>query len=78
VRPFVDDAVALFGPDRLMFGSDWPVSVLAGGYDRVWDGLGPIFDALDPPDRAAILGGTAASFYRLDPELLARLGKESA
>jgi L-fuconolactonase len=55
-----------------MFGSDWPVSVLAGGYDRVWDGLAPIFDELAPADRAQLLGGTAASFYRLDPAILAR------
>jgi len=78
LRPFLDDALALFGPDRLMFGSDWPVSVLAGGYDRVWNGLAPILDDLDAAERAALLGGTAASFYRLDPELLARVGKESA
>jgi L-fuconolactonase len=77
VRPFVDDALTVFGAERLMFGSDWPVSVLAGGYDRVWDGLAPILDDLAPPERAAILGGTAAAFYRLDPEPLAGMGKET-
>ena len=77
VRPFVDDALELFGPERLMFGSDWPISVLAGGYDRVWDGLAPILDDLAPDDRAAILGGTAAAFYRLDPAVLAGAGKET-
>ena len=39
LRPFVDDSLEVFGAERLMWGSDWPVSVLAGGYDRVWDGL---------------------------------------
>ena len=50
----------LFGPRRLLWGSDWPVVDLAGGYDR-WRGLA--LDApsgLDAADQAAILGGNAA------------------
>ena len=66
VRPFVDDALEVFGPDRLMFGSDWPISVLAGGYERVWDAVTGFVGGLAPAERAAILGGTAASFYRID------------
>ncbi|CAN5140853.1 amidohydrolase family protein [soil metagenome] len=65
LRPFVDYALDLFGPDRLMYGSDWPISDLAGGYARVWDGLNEIFDDLAPADRDAILGGTAARFYSI-------------
>ncbi len=41
VRPFFDRAVELFGPNRLMYGGDWPIAVLAGGYTRVWQGLRP-------------------------------------
>jgi len=67
VRPFVEDAVEVFGAERLMWGSDWPVSVLAGGYDRIWDGLAPLFASLAASERAAVLGGTATDFYRLDP-----------
>jgi L-fuconolactonase len=77
LRPFVDHAVEAFGVDRLMWGSDWPVSELGGGYDRVWDALASIFADLAPLERAAVLGGTAASVYRLDPGLLARAGKET-
>jgi L-fuconolactonase len=77
LRPFVEDAFEVFGAERLMWGSDWPVSELGGGYDRVWDGLAAIFDGLEPLERAAVLGGTATDFYQLDPGLLARAGKET-
>ena len=71
VRPFVERALEVFGPQRLMYGGDWPISVLAGGYQRVWEGLAPFFDELSAPDRANVLGGTARRCYRLDPERLA-------
>lgn len=66
IRPFTDIAFELFGADRLMFGGDWPISVLAGGYSAVWGGLQPIFDGWDIDDRERVLGRTAADFYRLD------------
>jgi L-fuconolactonase len=55
----------------LMYGGDWPISVLAGGYQQVWEGLAPFFDALSAPERADVLGGTARRVYRLDGERLA-------
>lgn len=67
VQPFVDRAVEQFGPERLMFGSDWPVSVLAGGYTRVWGGLTEVLSGLDTESREQILGRTAAEFYKVDP-----------
>lgn len=70
IRPFFDRALELFGPERLMYGGDWPISVLAGGYTRVWSGLEPLFRALAPSDRELVLGRTAAEFYRLDPARL--------
>ena len=76
VRPFVDDALELFGVDGLMVGSDWPVAVLAGGYDRVWDGVASIFAGFEPSERAALFGGTATAFYQLDPALLASARKD--
>jgi L-fuconolactonase len=36
IASYVDHALELFGPDRLMFGSDWPVAILRGGYAKVW------------------------------------------
>ncbi len=80
VRPFVADAFELFGPDRLMFGSDWPISELAGGYARVWAALSELFSRYDAQARDAVLGGTATSVYHLDPTLLAAAeaaGKEN-
>lgn len=73
IRPFVSYALEIFGADRLMYGGDWPISVLAGGYDAVWDGVLPLLDELDTADRDALLGGTAINFYRLDPARLEAL-----
>ncbi|MET7323544.1 amidohydrolase family protein [Streptomyces sp. NPDC005549] len=70
VRPFVEDALELFGPERLMYGGDWPISLLAGGYARTWESVCALLAPLAPDERAAVLGGTAARFYRLDPALL--------
>ena len=70
IRPFFDRALDVFGPERLMYGGDWPISVLAGGYGRVWDALSALFDELPARDRDRIRGGTATEFYRLDPERL--------
>jgi L-fuconolactonase len=70
IRPFFDHALEVFGPDRLMYGGDWPVSVTAGGYDRVWAGLSELIGELSPDERAAILSETAYAFYRLDDTLL--------
>jgi len=73
VRPSFERAVELFGADRLMYGGDWPISVLAGGYERVWAGLSELFAELGVPERDAIRGGTARTFYRLDSGKIAQL-----
>lgn len=72
VRPYFDRALELFGADRLMYGGDWPISVLAGGYNRVWTGLSTLIGERSPDEQTAILGGTAAQFYRIDAQLLTR------
>jgi len=74
IRPFVEHALEVFGPSRLMYGGDWPVSVTAGGYQRVWQGLWPIFAGLPAAARDRILSGTAIEVYRIDPARLAALG----
>lgn len=65
LRPYVDVALEHFGPRRLMFGSDWPICNLAGGFGKIWREYRMLFDALDPPDREQLLGGTASRFYRI-------------
>ncbi|GAA2874163.1 amidohydrolase family protein [Streptosporangium fragile] len=66
LRPYVDHALEVFGPDRLMFGSDWPVAILAGDYAKVWKETGALLAGLTEADRAAVLGGTAARFYGIE------------
>jgi L-fuconolactonase len=60
-RPAFELALDTFGPERLMYGSDWPVSLLGGGYRRVWEQTRALTD--DP----AILGGNALRIYGLQP-----------
>lgn len=65
--PYFDVVLAAFGPDRLMFGSDWPVCLVAAEYTR-WDRfVESCVTGLEPVERRAILGDTAAKFYRLNP-----------
>ncbi len=71
VRPFIHDALAVFGADRLMYGGDWPVSILAGGYDRSWDAVTDVLAEFSSDERAGILGRTATRVYGL-PQTTAR------
>jgi L-fuconolactonase len=59
--------VELFGPDRLMFGSDWPVCRLAADYRAVMSAVAEALPALSAEERAAVFGGTAARTYRVGP-----------
>ena len=65
LRPFVDHALAAFGPERLLFGSDWPVCTLAAPYCRVVAAAEELVDGLSASERAAVMGGTAATVYGL-------------
>ncbi|MEV5707240.1 amidohydrolase family protein [Actinoallomurus sp. NPDC052274] len=65
LRPFVTRVHEWFGADRLMFGSDWPVCLLAGTYESVIEGLTAAIGTLSAAETAAIFGGTAHAFYRL-------------
>src|SRR5262245_48256897 len=65
IAPYIDRALELFGPERLMFGSDWPVATLRGGYSKVWRETNLALAGLSRAERDQILGGTAIAFYRL-------------
>jgi len=65
VRPYVDFALEKFSPERIMFGSDWPVCILGGSYASVMDNTLALLDRLSEAEQAAVLGGTAVSFYGL-------------
>ncbi len=66
LRPYFEVALEAFGPRRLMFGSDWPVCLVASEY-ALWAGF--VEDCVAPlggDERAAVLGDTATAFYQLD------------
>ncbi len=65
LAPYVHRAIEWFGPERCMFGSDWPVCLLAAGYDRVIDALRVAMQDLDGVSRDAVFGGTAGRVYGL-------------
>jgi L-fucono-1,5-lactonase len=65
LRPFVDFALELFGLERLIFGSDYPVCLLATSYDRVLDAFQEILKGLSDAGRQQIFSKNAARFYRL-------------
>jgi len=65
LRPYVEFALEVFGPERCMFGSDWPVCELAGSYEDVLRGLTEVIDSLTDSEREQVLAQTAISFYGL-------------
>jgi len=67
LAPYVRQALSWFGAERCMFGSDWPVCELAASYAQVLEALRVGLGELDASSKAAVLGETAASFYRLGP-----------
>jgi L-fuconolactonase len=65
LRRYADHLLDVFGPRRLMWGSDWPVVELAGGYAR-WRATSlRLLNRLDADEQQAVLGGTATEFYEL-------------
>jgi L-fuconolactonase len=66
LRPVIEVALDAFGPDRLMFGSDWPVCLLAADYGAVVDAATAlVLPGLSPSEEHAFRAGTAARTYRL-------------
>jgi L-fuconolactonase len=65
LRPFFDLALQLFGPGRMMFGSDWPVSTMEVSYTDVVARARALIADLSEPEQQAILAGTAERIYRL-------------
>ena len=62
-RPYLDVVAEAFGPSRLMFGSDWPVCLLASPYEGVEALARDYFRGLDPVDAELFWGGNCARFY---------------
>lgn len=67
LQPYIGHVLEVFGPDRLIFGSDWPVCLLAGSYAETLNALRSLLDpVLSGAQQAAIYGGNAIRFYRLE------------
>ncbi len=65
--PYVHHVFDVFGPQRVMFGSDWPVCLLAADYSQVCRLLADALpQRLSERDRSAIFGGNAIDFYKLE------------
>jgi L-fuconolactonase len=65
LAPFVDHVLDVIGPGRLLFGSDWPVCLIAASYDTVVETTGALLGRLSEAERAAVLGANAVELYRL-------------
>lgn len=67
LTPWVDHLLEVVGPERLMFGSDWPVSRRAGEYGRTVGAVRDVLARLSPDEQDRILRGTATEVYRITP-----------
>jgi L-fuconolactonase len=65
LRPFADTLLSRFGPERLMFGSDWPVCILGGGYDATIAATEELTRRCDETERRAVFGAVAVETYGL-------------
>jgi L-fuconolactonase len=71
LKPYVETALEYFGPERMMFGSDWPVCLLAATYERVLDAFQNLLAPLNEDQRRRIFSDNAVEFYRLEAEAIA-------
>ena len=65
LRPLFDTAIEAFGADRLMFGSNWPLTEVAGGYDHWINLVREWARSLSQGEQDSLMGGTATDAYRL-------------
>jgi L-fuconolactonase len=68
IRPYAETLLELFGPQRLIFGSDWPVLTTRLDYATWWDWAHRLTAGLSKPEQEAIFGANARAFYRLVEE----------
>ncbi|WP_121713129.1 amidohydrolase family protein [Streptomyces sp. E5N91] len=67
LRPYVDTALDAFGPARMMFGSDWPVSTLAADYTEIVTTTRDLVSPLSPDEQSAVWSETAHRVYGIPP-----------
>ena len=65
LQPYVDKALEYFGPQRMMFGSDWPVCLLAAPYERVLATADSVLSSLNEEEKRGVFATNAMTFYRI-------------
>ena len=68
LRPYIDTVLQAFGPERLMFGSDWPVCLLACSYHKWHQAAHDLLTQLSPYEKEQIFGAVATKVYSLNPK----------
>ncbi len=65
VRPYSDHVLDLFGPERVMAASNWPVICLGATYEETWRGIAVLIAGLSPDEQRSVMGETAQRIYGL-------------
>ncbi len=65
LKPYIEAVLEYFGPERLMFGSDWPVCLVAGEYEQVREIAEKVVSQFSPSEQKAFWGQNAIEFYKL-------------
>lgn len=63
--PYLDIVTEAFGTSRLLYGSDWPVCLLAASYERMMEPVKEYYSNFSAAEQAALFGGNAAAFYHV-------------
>ena len=65
LQPYLDKVVAAFGPHRILFGTDWPVCLVATSYSTWLNGIQTYFNTFSTAEQEAIFANNAIKFYKL-------------
>ena len=65
LHPYLDTVLEAFGADRIMFGSDWPVCLVACDYKQWYDLISEYIQQLSSTEQANIMGNTAIQTYKI-------------
>ncbi len=66
LTPYIDTVVEAFGINRIMYGSDWPVCLVAGSYEKVMSIVKDHFASFSQSEQELVFGGNAINFYHLN------------
>lgn len=66
LKPYLDAVTVLFGTERLLFGSDWPVCLVAAAYSRMMDPVLSYFSRFSETEQANVFGNNTRNFYQLN------------